>query len=253
MQRIRWKTIIIALMATILFSPIVCAITGVELLKKVEKEWNYDNSKSDFKVTLKSNGKVEEGLVGEMYQKNKKEKQIIKFLEPAHKKGITLLIVGGNTPTEKIYLYYPKYKKVRTIAAHIKNQSFEGTDFSIREIGERYSNDDYVPKILESTNPKYSKLELIPKSKDSNYSKLILTVKKNGYMLKKVEFYGKMNNVLYKTLEMFNEQEFDGKNIYVRWEMNNIKKKHSTIIDFHGIEFNAELKDSLFNKRIIQR
>ncbi|NIM57731.1 MAG: outer membrane lipoprotein-sorting protein, partial [Candidatus Aminicenantes bacterium] len=80
-------------------------------------------------VLIDKNGK-EKDRDAVMLQKGS-EKRMIKFLSPADQKGIAFL----DLPNDMMYLYLPAFKKVRRIAAHIKNQKFAGTDMTYDDLG----------------------------------------------------------------------------------------------------------------------
>lgn len=233
--------------------PAMAEMTASEILKKVDDVWGMETLHTDIKVILTDKeGNVEE-MEMHMYTADAKSKHFISFTAPANKKGISLLVQNADSPQEKIYLYLPKYKKVRTIAGYIKNQNFEGTDYSYKEIGANDFCSEYEPTLIKSTDPATYLLELIPKDPESNYSRLIITVDKKEFVIKQIDFFSALNNKLFKILKYSDLQKINGHAIHGVWEMVDVLKKHSSKLILRDIQVDQPLDSQIFTKRNLRK
>ena len=184
----------------------------------------------------------------EIFERPVEDIRLVRFLSPADQKGISFL----NLPDDKMYLYMPAFRKIRTIASHIKNESFAGTDFSYDDMSSSGFGGDYTPELLENTE-EYYVLELTPKPKSGkDYSKATLWVRKDNFFAEKVEYYDKGGN-LWKIMEQREIEENGEYWIAMEVEMKDLKKDHSTRIVTESIELDSGLSDDLFTKRNLKR
>ncbi|NIM03178.1 outer membrane lipoprotein-sorting protein [bacterium] len=218
------------------------------MLKKVDVVLNAAKDQ-DLKmkiVLIDKNGK-EKDREAVMLQKGS-EKRMIKFLSPADQKGIAFL----DLPNDIMYLYLPAFKKVRRIAAHIKNQKFAGTDMTYDDLGTINYSEEYDPVFVEK-NEQHFVLELTPKQGiKKDYSKLKIWVLKNNFFLEKMEFFDKGGN-LWKKGEW---REIEKNNNY--WvareiEFHDIKDDHRTKVILLEVKFDTGLKDEFFTPRYLKR
>ncbi len=223
-------------------------LTAVDVLKKVDVVLNAAKDQ-DLKmkiVLIDKNGK-EKDREAVMLQKGS-EKRMIKFLSPADQKGIAFL----DLPNDIMYLYLPAFKKVRRIAAHIKNQKFAGTDMTYDDLGTINYSEEYDPVFVEK-NEQHFVLELTPKQGiKKDYSKLKIWVLKNNFFLEKMEFFDKGGN-LWKKGEW---REIEKNNNY--WvareiEFHDIKDDHRTKVILLEVKFDTGLKDEFFTPRYLKR
>lgn len=184
----------------------------------------------------------------EIFERNQEDMRLVRFLSPADQKGISFL----SLPDDKMYIYMPAFRKIRTIASHVKNESFAGTDFSYDDIGSASFAEDYDPELLETTDEFYV-LELTPKPEsEKDYGKLIVWIRKDIFFTVKTEYYDKGGN-LWKIMEQRQIEQVNGYWFAMEIEMTDVKKDHSTksVTDF--IEVDTGLKDSIFTQRNLKR
>jgi outer membrane lipoprotein-sorting protein len=226
-------------------------LTALQILTKVDA---LDDAKDQSAL-------VEMILVDKGGKKDKKKmtikmkdgnKRLIKFLAPADVKGIGFLVLNADTPQEKMYLYLPAFRKIRTIASHVKNQSFQGTDFSYEDIGFSEYAKKYTANLQESVSENIYLLELKPEKKTSDYSKLVMWVNKENFVPAKVEFYNKQNK-LYKVMENSKVEQLGKYYAPTIIKMTDVIKKHSTTMHISELKYDSGLDKSLFTKRYLKR
>lgn len=184
----------------------------------------------------------------EIFERPIEDIRLVRFLSPADQKGISFL----NLPDDKMYLYMPAFRKIRTIASHIKNESFAGTDFSYDDMSSSGFGENYDPELLETTDEFYI-LELTPKPEsEKDYSKLTLWVRKDNFFAVKVEYYDKGGN-LWKVMEQRQIEKNGEYWIAMEVEMKDLKKDHSTKTVTESIELDTGLSDKIFTKRNLKK
>ncbi len=224
------------------------AISGNEVLSQVEASLTKQkDQESTVEVILYKGGKANEKREMKIWSKGK-EKRLVKFISPESVKGIGVLSLPG----DKIYVYLPAYKKVRAIQGSAKDQSFQGTDFSYREIGEFNYSSSFDAKIILENDKEYV-LELTRKpSSDWKYEKIIMTVEKNEFLPKKLEMYEK--GKLKKVLEVIETRKIGNYNVLYHMKMSTIPNNTATEIITKDIKFDQNLEaKGVFTERFLSK
>ena len=184
----------------------------------------------------------------EIFERNKKDLRLVRFLSPADQKGISFL----NLPDDKMYLYLPAFRKIRTIASHVKNESFAGTDFSYDDMSAAGFAEDYTPALRETTDEFYV-LELTPKPEsEKDYSKLTLWVRKDNFFAAKTEYYDKSGN-LWKVMEQRKIEKNGDYWVAMEVEMTDLKTNHRTKVITDSIELDTGMSDEIFTQRNLKK
>ncbi len=176
------------------------------------------------------------------------EKSVMVFLKPADVKGVGYLSVSYNEEgkSDDRWLYMPSLKKTRRITGSSSNDDFMGTDFTYDDMsGHNIEDYQYTLQGEENVMSKQCwKIEAIP-SVRSNYSKYISWVDQESLIPIKAEFYDKQGKLL-KVMNVQRLEKIEGIWTISKVEMENIQKKHKTIIETRKIEYNKNIKDELF-------
>jgi outer membrane lipoprotein-sorting protein len=234
-------------------------LTAKEILDKTDAQNDAKDQFSIMKMTLfdKSDKKKARKRVLLTQAWNKRnEKRLIKFLSPADVKGFGFLVLEPDSPSEKMYLYLPAFKKIRRIAGSAKSRSFMGSDFSYDDIGSSSYSGDYEAKRMKDEDHEYV-LELNKKKKsETDYDRLILWVSREVFVPTKVEFYKIKEKNKYELIKIMRVEETKYIKKYwipTRIVMENVKEKHTTILEFDQIKLDSGLSDGIFTKRYLQR
>jgi len=167
-------------------------------------------------------------------------KKLYRYTKPEKQAGIATLSLPDNV----IWLYMPAFGKAIRINLLSKSQAFTGTDFSQEDMSGVPYGERYTPKFINSINPDYYVLELLPKSNKSNYTKIILTLERNIHYPIKMEYFDK-NNKYFKTATYTYEKK---DNYWYAKEviMTDLIKKHSTKIILTDVKFDQGISDDEF-------
>lgn len=182
-----------------------------------------------------------------MWQKGD-DTRTAKFLSPADVRNIGFL----SLPDDVMYLYLPAFKKVRRIAAHVKNQKFAGTDFTYDDMGTIKYAEDYDARLAEENDEAFI-LELTPKEGvDKDYGRLKMWVQKEIFYPTRIEYYDRGDN-LWKIMERRNVTQIEGYWTSSEIEMHDLKIEHRTVMTLSKITFDTDLSDNMFTQRFLQR
>jgi len=177
-----------------------------------------------------------------------KEKSLIKFVSPAGIEGIGLLNDGDGI----MYLYLPAQNRIRAIEGSLKNEDFQGTDFSYNEMG-TYEYRAHYTAVVEKEDEQTWTLVLSRKpGSDRVYSRLIMTVDKNTLVPRKIELYS--GEALRKVLQILEIKKSGSYTIPVRVRMDNIVRGHYTELTLSDVKFDQGLEaQGVFTKRFLKK
>lgn len=245
----------LAVLCMVIVFPAVYAeeITGWDIMEKVDNRYTGDDQTAEMTMTLtKSSGRKRVRKV-KVWQKDygKNDKSLMRFLEPADIRGTGFLVWEHEEKDDDQWLYLPALKKVRRISTREKEKSFMGTDFSYEDLGS-HDLDDYDYTLLKSetfNDQNCHVIESLPKpGKKKSYSKIISWIRKDIFIAIKIDFYDKKGEFL-KRLHAINIEKIDGIWTTKRMEMENVQKKHITVLEFENIRYNIGLKNNIFTER----
>lgn len=233
-------------------------LTAKEILNKVETQNDAKDQTSAMKMILVDKKGKENIREVKLWTKGD-YKRLIKFISPADVKGVGFLVLDADLDSEKMYLYLPAFKKVRRIAGSAKGGSFMGSDFSYSDIGSSNYSQDYDAKRLQDENSQYV-LELKrKKGSDKDYAKLVMRVSSDVFVPTRIEFY-EIKKVekeekldLRKIMTAENIKKIGKYWIPQKITMEDVKKKHQTVMELSEIEFDTGFSDELFTERYLQR
>lgn len=248
------KYVLIAtITCTLLFAGMLQAqaqeMTAQEILEKTDEvSMSAQDQHSLSTMTLTDKDGDEKVRKTEMFERNSEDMRLVRFLSPADQKGISFLTL----PDDKMYVYMPAFKKIRTIASHVKNENFAGTDFSYDDMSSASFSDEYDPELLETTD-EYYVLKLVPKPEsEKDYGYLKVWIRKDIFFTVKTEYYDKGGN-LWKIMERRQIEQIKDYWFALEIEMTDVKKNHSTKSVTDEIEVDTGIEDSVFTQRNLKR
>ena len=240
--------IILFFMSTWSFS-----MTGLDLAQLIDSREKPNDIKSiNTMVLTNKKGKIKTLELISM-SKDDSKKQMIWFLKPAKDKGISFLKIEHDDKDDFMTMWLPGFSRFKRIKSSQKSDSFMGSDLSFEDLTNRIIS-DYNYKILESNKTeKWYQLESIPIELESEYSKhitKILEIEEGVFIAIEEKSYDEENKLL-KT-KKFNFQKIDSYYIMNKLEVENVQKKHSTILTVNDISLNNDYEDSKFIQRSLK-
>ena len=238
----------------LLFTTYVFSMTGLDLAQLVESREKPNDIKSvNTMVLTNKKGKIKTLELISM-SKDDSEKQMIWFLKPAKDKGISFLKIEHDDKDDFMTMWLPGFSRFKRIKSSQKSDSFMGSDLSFEDLTNRIIS-DYTYKILEfNETEKWYQLESIPIELESEYSRhvtKISEIEEGIFIAIEENSYDKENQLL-KT-KKFNFQKIDSFYVMNGLEVENVQKKHSTLLTVNDISLDNNFEDSMFIVRNLKR
>ncbi|MGP1454644.1 MAG: outer membrane lipoprotein-sorting protein [Treponema sp.] len=250
------KAIIKQLIALTVFAAAVAGfafaqeLTGKEIMQKADNREKAATDSFTMRMTLVNAGGKKRVREVRVYSKDygSEKKTVMVFLLPADVKGVGYLSFSydDESKSDDRWLYMPALKKAKRISGSSSQDYFMGTDFTYDDIS-GHKIDDYTYTLLgeEPVDGKNCwKIESVPVNK-SMYSKYVSWIDKESLVQVKAEFYDEQGTVL-KALTVSSIEKRDGFWTAGKMEMNNLQKKHTTVIETLKRELNKSIPDSYF-------
>lgn len=181
---------------------------------------------------------------------------LVKFTKPADVNGTSFLVVEKKGALPDQYVYVPKAKVVRRIAAGNASSSFFGSDFAYVDLMPLPTSEkdkvavERLPDGDVGGQPVHV-IAVTPNFEGSPYGKLIVHVHKELLVPMKIEFFGPDKKPL-KTLRVKRLQKVNGEQVPVELEM---KAENGTRTELllEKVDGNAALTEADFTEEAMQR
>ena len=236
---------------TLLLLPtLVYALTGLEVMQKVDKSGEgFVGSSSEMTLTLiNAHGdKLERVMESKVFENNKEgNKSITEFVEPLDVKGTKLLTWTQKEDNNKQWLYLPRFKRIKKISSSGQSGSFMGSEFSYEDIaGNELEKYDY--KLLKEDENTWT-VEARPKN-ESGYSKIVSTIDKKKLIPIKAEYFNKREELLKRSdMKNFKTYKVDKKVFhYANFiRMDNVQTKKASIIEWKERKIGVKHRENDF-------
>lgn len=238
----------------------VAAMTGKEVMEEQNRRQGVDTESTTEILLLVDKSGHKEKRVMKRYAKkmqNDLNRFLVVFLKPAAVKGTALLTWEQEGRDNDQWMFLPAQKKTKRIAKGSKKSYFMGTDFTYEDM-EPEDIDNFTYTILRSEEIRKKDcwiIEAVPANKkkklESSYAKRTLWVTKDTYFTLKIDFFDRQNHLI-KTLSNHSVVNVQG----TVWRpnkvlMNNIKKKHKTLVGIKSRKIDQVISKDLFTERYL--
>lgn len=185
-------------------------------------------------------------------------KSMVKFTKPADVNGTAFLVVEKKDALPDQYVFVPKAKVVRRIAAGNASSTFFGSDFTYGDLMPLPMSEKEkvaIEKLADGDvggQPVYV-LQITPKIEGAPYGKVIAHVHKEHLVPVKIEFFDNKQAPL-KTLRVKKLQKIKGSNeqVPVEVEMKAATGARTELV-LENVDPNAKLLESDFTEEAMQR
>lgn len=183
-------------------------------------------------------------------------KSMVKFTKPADVNGTAFLVVQKKDALPDQYVYTPKGKVVRRIAAGNASSTFFGSDFTYGDLMPLpvSDRDKIKTERLDDSDiggqPVYV-IAVTPKVDGAPYGKVVAYVHKEFMVPLKIEFFDPAGKAL-KTLRVRKLQKVGGEQVPVDVEMK-AESGSRTEIQIDKMDPNAKLTEADFTEEAMQR
>ena len=231
--------------------------TGRQIMILVDERPDGDDRQSVMTMTLiNSRGHKRVRQVASFAKDDGRDtKSVMVFKAPADVRGTAFLSWEYDDPRKEDdkWLYMPAMKKVRRISGSSKNEYFMGSDFTYDDMGDRNVDEDtHTLKGEKTVNDRDCWIiESVPVDPDGMYTRKMLYVDKSALMVIQAEYFDK--DGLLKVYHALDVRQQDGFWTTFRSEMDNVSRKHKTILEMETVQYNSGLEDDLFKVSAIER
>jgi outer membrane lipoprotein-sorting protein len=192
-------------------------------------------------------GKVTKTLKFTVKLKGLRQK-MVKFTAPGDVRDMAVLTTADGL----MYVYMPSYKRVRRIAAHVRNQGFMGTDVTPEELSMATLSVGWDAKILKQDDKNWV-LELRPQAgNETIHSKLVVTVSKQHEGVEKIESYDAAGKRVREQVRT-EWKDFGAVSIPSVMTYKDLRTGSQTVLRFIGCIVNQGIPDSAFTTRALTR
>jgi len=252
------KRIIILVLVIFFWSTLLSGqeLNGDDIVKKVNDVFNVDSGYAKVKMVIVTTSGKKRTFIYESWQKNKSEKNLVRYLEPRRVKGQAVLMLNN---ADDIWMFFPRTQRVRKLASHAKKQKMQGSDFSYEDMG---SGDtfltDFVAKRLgdEKKEGKDCYQVELTRKPDSNlsYSRLVIWVIKENFVPIIIDYYDEKDPThLEKQLVQSDIRVIDKIPTAIKVIMYNKDDNTQTEMEMLEVKFNVTLDDKMFTERGLKK
>ena len=252
------KKAMLGIIALTAFSMAAPPMNGQQVIESVYNRIQPKDQQGDLTMLLiNSRGEERKREIRQFIKDDEHvEKKIMFFLSQADVRNTSFMnwsyTQQGKDDDQWIYL--PALKKVKRISSEGKNDYFMGSDFTYDDLGDRRPDEDTHTLLREEMyqgEPCYV-VESKSKDKDYLYSRTVTWVIKDKWIGLKKDFYDDNNKPL-KTLRVVDYKQMDGLWMILHSEMENVQKKHKTVMKLENLKLNQGIKDTQFGERTMIR
>ena len=245
------------------------ALTGAKILEKNEHNHNYQDCVADAEL-LTSGGKRKPGKKNFQWWRKLKSDQkshdiLTRFSSPAEIKNEAILILEKAGEENEVFIYLPKFKKVRRVETRSQNSSFMGSDFSYSDVSAIHGDDWEIKKEKNEDCPfdpsaekKCFVLDLTPKTEKvklrTGYKQIKMWIRETSFTTDRIHYFdsdGKLIKQLEsgdaKLLDEANKRYFSHKMI-----MTHLISGQKTEMNFSNVKFNVKVNEKIFSKQHLE-
>lgn len=252
------RKIIISVLVTFLLSTVSAGqeLSGDDIVKKVNDVFNMDSGHAKVKMIIVTTSGSKRTFIYESWQKNRGEKNLVRYLEPRRVKGQAVLMLNN---ADDIWMFFPRTQRVRKLASHAKKQKMQGSDFSYEDMGSGdtfltdFSTRRLADEKMEEKDCYQVELTRKPES-DLSYSRLVMWVIKENFVPIVIDYYDeKDSSLLEKRLVQSDIRIIDNIPTAFKVVMYNKNDNTQTEMEMLEVKFNVTLNDKMFTERGLKK
>jgi len=223
------------------------------ILKKTDEVEGYESSFSEAQQIITTSSGQKRTLVVRGWAVNNGEKQLSEYLSPADIKGQKILMTDDG---DNIWMFNPETRRTRKLGSHMKKKKVMGSDFTYEDQAGGKIVEKYTGEVLreeEQGGAMCYVMELTPTPKGPSYDKIIAWIGKEDFVTRRVDFYQNDESEPFKQLIMEDIRKVGEKIVPHKMTMMNLEDTTETINITTRIQFDANIPDSIFESRNLER
>ncbi|MBU0630718.1 MAG: outer membrane lipoprotein-sorting protein [Candidatus Margulisbacteria bacterium] len=233
-----------------LTSGTVFAVTGAEIIKKVDENMTFKTAKIEAEMVIHIDKEVRTKTM-RSYQMGR-DTSFSVFLSPPRDKGVKYLKIKDN-----MWMYLPTVDKTIKIAGHMLRQSMMGSDFSYEdalesgELLDKYTA-TLVSEEVVKQRPCYV-IDLTARVKEITYYRRLVWVDQELFVPVREELFALSGKKL-KSMTMGNIQKYGGRYYPLYMSMRNLLRRNTlTEMIITKAEFDLSLPAEMFTQRSLTK
>jgi len=260
----RWGvclTLVVGILIVGALGAMAAGLTGDEILQKVDDEAASLAEGSLISVVQFDNvyadGTSASNVFAGMGKKNEgqPEESLIYFKQPEDIAGTIFLSVKPVGEDARMWLYLPALGMAKELVADQQEQSFAGSTFSYKDMGNRSYADKYAAELVgeeiltigDEQRVCYMLAFTARPGTDADYPSAKAWVDKESFLMLKSEDYNESGN-LERTMDVLSLTEFDGQLLAGKMLATNVLDNSSTTITFVKRQRpESDIPESVFN------
>ena len=240
-------------------------LTGYDIMKKADNVPEPKTASSNATLTIHS--KKGADRIRQVIMKSKDygdvKKEVIVFMTPKDVSGVGYLMfeyeedASGKKKDSDNWLFMPALSKTRRIASSgsESDNSFMGTDFTYKDMGERSLNDYNYTLLGEEAvdGTDCYKVECVSKARDEKDPRYISYIGKSDFILRKCEFYDRQDQ-LHRILTCSDFTTIKGYTTAQILKMENVQTGTWSLIQSRDIVYEGQdIDDSIFTVAALEK
>ena len=231
-------------------APAYAAETGLQIIRKLDKNRGYGTQKFSMKMTIQKGKRTQvKKIVG--YGKERGNKSYMQFTN-VEDKGVKYLKVKS-----ELWIYLPEADDIMKISGHMLRRGLMGGDLSYEDMmQDEHFEKRYDVKLVGSEKIRgvnCYKVKLTAKVKDALYAEQILYIDKKRPVALKIDMYARGGRLM-KTMEQFKIKVIQGRYVAMKSAIQDKRKKNSlTTLEIIAIKFNVKAPGRVFTSSYLKR
>lgn len=184
-------------------------------------------------------------------------KMRLAFLAPVDQKGIELLVSERRGEPAVQYLWLPRSRELRRVAAGERGGGFQGSDFAFSDFEDRDFGAAVVTRLADETVGGVAcyRIEVTPRPGEAGpggWAKVGATISKDGLVPVRLDFFG-ADGAAKKRLEVKKVSKVDGVLTPTRLVMSDLVQGTRTTLDIGALDPAARFPDAVFEPESLGR
>ncbi len=229
------------------------ALDAETILKKTDDVEGFKSNFSEAQQIITTSSGQKRTLVMRGWSINNGEKQLSEYLSPADIKGQKILMTGDG---DNIWMFNPETRRTRKLGSHMRKKKVMGSDFTYEDHAGGKLIEKYTGNVLreeEEGGARCHVVELKPTPKGPSYDKIIAWIGKEDFVSRRVDFYQDEAEEPFKRLILEDIRKVGKKIAAHKMTMTNLEDMTETINIITRIQFGADIPDSIFESRNLER
>lgn len=222
-----------------------------EIMRHIDKLWRGDSSRALMSMTVKTEHYMRT-MKMEAWSKGK-EKSLIIIRAPRKDRGIATLKVKEN-----VWNYLPKIQRVTKVPPSMMSGSWMGSHFTNDDlVKENTYEDDYHSQVsFKGLRDTVNVIEITSSPKENAavvWGKIVTLIRAEDYIPMSSIYYDEEGKRI-RTMTFDNISKIGNRTLPLRMTLiPEEKPEESTIVEYHELEFDVPIEDSMFSLKSLQR